>query len=134
MMFLNGGNMKLFKIQIVLALLFIGVGNAVCATDLNGVWKSDIETMIIYQNGNEIKAMCSINYNSRPAILYGEGTIRDNQVKVHFQFSPVTLPSGWEEKGTLIAIVSPDGNSLSGKWEVESGGWSGPAALKRAGS
>ena len=125
--------MKLFRILIVLAFLFIGMGGAVCAADLNGVWKSDIETMIIYQDRNAIKAMCSINYNSRPAILYGEGTIQDNQVKVPFHFSPSTLPSGWEERGTLTLIVSPDGNSLSGKWETESGSWSGPATLKRAG-
>jgi hypothetical protein len=56
-----------------------------------------------------------------------------NQVKVPFHFSPSTLPSGWEERGTLTVIVSPDGNSLSGKWETESGSWSGPATLKRAG-
>jgi hypothetical protein len=34
--------MKLFTIQIVLALVFIGMGNAVYAADLNGIWKSDI--------------------------------------------------------------------------------------------
>ena len=34
--------MKLFKIQIILALFFIGMGNAVYAADLNGIWKSDI--------------------------------------------------------------------------------------------
>jgi hypothetical protein len=125
--------MKLFKMQIVLALLFIGMGNVVIAADLNGVWRSDIETMIIYQDGSAIKAMCSVNYNSRPAILYGEGTIQGNQAKVRFHFSPLTLPSGWEERGTLTLIVSPDGNSLSGKWETESGNWSGPTTLKRAG-
>jgi len=125
--------MKVFRILTVLAFLFIGMANAVCAANLNGVWKSDIETMIIYQDGSAIKAMCSINYNSRPAILYGEGTIRDNQVKVRFHFSPLTLPSGWEERGTLTVIVSSDGNSLSGKWETESGSWSGPATLERAG-
>jgi hypothetical protein len=123
--------MKLFKIQIVLALFSIGMGNAVYAADLNGIWKSDIETMIIYQDRNALKVVCSINYSSRPAILYGEGTVLDNVVSVRTRISPSTLPSGWEERGTLTLIVSADGNSLSGKWETESGSWSGPATFKR---
>jgi hypothetical protein len=125
--------MRLLRIQIVLALFSIGMGNAVYAVDLNGVWKSDIETMIIYQEGNVLKLVCSVNYNTRPAILHGEGMVHDNVVSVRFRFSPSTLPPGWEERGTLTAIVSPDGNSMSGKWETESGSWSGPATLKRAG-
>ena len=123
--------MKLFRVLVVLALFFIGMGSAVCAADLNGVWKSDIETMIIYQDGNALKVVCAINYNSRPAILYGEGTVHDNVVSVRFRFSPSTLPSGWEQGGTLTLIVSPDGNSLSGKWETESRSWSGPTTLRR---
>lgn len=124
--------MRLFGIGIVLAFVLIGMGNGLCAADLNGIWKSDSETMIIYQDGNALKLVCAVNYNPRPAILYGEGTVRDTVVSVRFRFSPGTLPPGWEVRGTLTVILSPDGNSLSGKWETESGSWSGPTTLKRA--
>ncbi len=123
--------MKRVGILIILACFFVGMGNAVIAADLNGIWKSDIETMIIYQDRNSLKVLCAINYNSRPAILYGEGTVQDNVVSLRTRISPSTLPSGWEERGTLTATVSTDGNSLSGKWETESGSWSGPAIFKR---
>jgi hypothetical protein len=125
--------MKPFKIQILLALLFIGMGNAAIAADLNGVWKSNTETMIVYQDKGTIKAMCSIDYNSQPAILYGEGTVKDKVVSLRTRISPSTLPSGWEERGTLTVTVSPDGNSLTGKWQTESGSWSGPANFRRLG-
>ncbi len=123
--------MKRVGILIILACLSIGIGNAAIAADLNGIWKSDIETMIIYQDRNSLKVLCEINYNSRPAILYGEGTVQDNMISLRTRISPSTLPSGWEERGTLTVTVSTDGNSLSGKWETESGSWSGPVTFKR---
>lgn len=36
----KGGDMRLFGIGIVLALVLIGMGNGLCAADLNGIWKS----------------------------------------------------------------------------------------------
>ncbi|NIQ37352.1 MAG: hypothetical protein GTN81_02005 [Proteobacteria bacterium] len=123
--------MKPLKIQILLALLFVGMGNAAIAADLNGMWKSDTETMIVYQDGDTIKVLCSIDYNAQRAILYGEGTVKDKVVSLRTRISPSTLPSGWEERGTLTVTVSPDGNSLTGKWRTESGSWSGPANFGR---
>jgi hypothetical protein len=91
--------MNLFRIQIVFALFFIGMGNAVYAADLNGIWKSDIETMIIYQDRNALKVVCSINYSSRPAILYGEGTVLDGQCPdPHF---PKYTPLGVGREGNV---------------------------------
>lgn len=124
--------MTLLRIGIFFTLFFTSMGNAVCAADLNGIWKSDSETMIVYQDGTALKILCAVTYNPRPAILYGEGTVRDDLVSVRFRFSPPTLPSGWEERGTLTVIVSPDRDSLGGKWETESGSWSEPTTLKRA--
>ncbi|MCE5195073.1 MAG: hypothetical protein LLF28_06425 [Nitrospiraceae bacterium] len=95
-------------------------------SDLNGLWVTTTKdtndaTVIVYQEGNEVRMMCTFDYNGKKVAWYSQGTINGNNVKTRFRITPNTKPQGWENDGTHDLILSPDGNLLSGTGKSLSG-------------
>jgi hypothetical protein len=105
-------------------------------TNVGGVWTKtthpDIENIvIIYSDGQVVRAIGYGRIADRPAIWYAEGNCRDRHVKLTYRYSPDSTPAGWEPEGTMQLKLSEDWGSMTGSATSRSGNWSDRIELRR---
>lgn len=94
--------------------------------DLNGYWLTSTKDtadapVIIFQEGTEVRMMCTFEYQGKMVAWYSAGTISGNSVRTRFRITANTKPKEWEADGTHELTLSPDGRSLSGTGRSQSG-------------
>jgi hypothetical protein len=94
--------------------------------DLNGIWNVTTDDanhafVIVYQEGSEVKMMCTFELQGRMVAWHSQGSLSGNQVKTRFHITSNTKPQGWENDGNHDLVLSPDGNNLTGTGRSQSG-------------
>ena len=125
-----------YKIRAFIAILAVSfltaIPSAVLGTnfgisnDLNGLWATTTQDttdapVIVYQEGNEIRMMCTFDYQGKKVAWHSSGTITGNIVKTRFHITTNTKPGDWEADGTHDLTLSPDGRHLAGIGKSQSG-------------
>lgn len=122
--------MKRIFLSIGFLILITGWSTMALAVDVSGIWKNDGQTMIFYQERDNIKVMCSYRSGSGVIVWYGIGIIKGNQIEYRLHHS--TDPPGAMDHIHKFTL-SKDGNKMNGTWGMVSNPVMGNWSLTRVG-
>jgi len=129
--------MTKWKSTLFFALLFgfVAVG-VVQAAEIGGTWTKmtypDANNItVFYEELGKVKAVGQARLEGHEVLWFGEGEIKNGQVRLHYHYSADTMPTGWEPNGTMDLKLSEDGKTLRGTGRSASGNWSGPIEFRR---
>ena len=124
--------MKRVLLSIGFLILIAGWSAMAWATDASGIWKNDgqNQTMIFYQEGENIQVQCAYRSGGSVVVWYGIGTIKGNQIEYRLHHST-------DAPGVMDNIhkftLSADGNEMKGTWGTVSNPAKGTWSLHRVG-
>lgn len=113
--------MRVRVLGCVLALLLPGgVPTTAEAFDSNGLWScttlSKDSSAIFSQEGERVHMMLAGYYGDTPVVYYGSGLIEGETVIFWTHFT--RKPPSWRDGRNELAI-SPDGNTMRGRWSAD---------------
>jgi hypothetical protein len=120
----------------IFILIAVAIPDSAYSADVIGIWTKtthpDPENItIIYREKNDVKAVGFGQIGSNKAVWYAVGEFNGYPLRLYYHYSVETIPYEWEQEGTMILELSPDGNTLSGRATSTSGNWSGSLIFKR---
>jgi hypothetical protein len=112
-------------------LILIAWGTSMAwAANVSGIWKKAEQTLIFYQEGENIRVQCTYRSGGDVIVWYGIGTIKGNQIEYRLHHS-TDAPGTME--GLHKFTLSPDGNEMNGTWGSVSNPNMGTWTLHRVG-
>ncbi|MCX8111353.1 MAG: hypothetical protein N3D15_08920 [Syntrophorhabdaceae bacterium] len=99
--------------------------------NVNGIWKNNGQTMIFFQERDNIKVMCSYHDGSKIVVWYGEGVIKGNKLEYYLHHANLDKPGSYNHYHAFT--VSDDGKKMIGTWGTVSQPVHGHWELRKVG-